>query len=219
MPQNSIWRFSRMVYEQGAFDGMLASLGSMLKPGVSLLDILTAMEDWASDADLDAIDRVYERIEPMIGAMAEEKAAAAIKTLLDTSLPLIDKGGGLYHLMQTAQGVIPLIKANLDALMTILRTALPHLPAVLLRDARLGARAGSLLARQINAAGAAINRAYDADPQGVRAFFEAFTSTIDPRAFRKTADIITGCVLDQRPPIITWTLATAAGRLKKRFLG
>lgn len=219
MDQNNIWRFSRSAYKQGVFTDLLGVLGGMLKPGMSMLDILTAMEDWAATADIEAIDAQYERLEPLLGAMAQEKVMRAIKTLLDTWMPLIDKLGGLYAVLNLAKGVKPLAQANLAALRTILRAALPFVPAFLPEGVALSRKAGTLAGEQISQACTSLNQAYADDPQNVQAFFTALFEAIDPQAFGKTAEILTGALLDQRPPLVRWSLKTAAGRLRKRFLG
>lgn len=219
MAQNNIWYFSRMAYKQGAFDGMLDSLGSMLKPGVSLLDVLTAMEDWAAGVDIVAIDALYERIEPLLGAMANKEVMEALKTLLDTWMPVIEKMGGLYAVMNLAKGMQPLAQANIMAVKTILRAALPMLPALLQNNGKLGEKAGKFLGEQISNSCHSLNRAYANDQQSVQAFFASLFGAIDPHAFGKSAEIVTGCMLDQKPPFIRWSVKTAAGRLRKRFLG
>lgn len=219
MDQNNIWRFSRTAYKQGVFEDLLGVLGGMLKPGMSMLEILTAMEDWAATADIEAIDALYERMEPLLGSMAQEEVMRAIKTLLDTWMPLIEKFGGLYAVMHLAKGVKPLAQANLAALRTIIRAALPFVPAFLSAGGTLSRKAGVLMGEQISQACTSLNRAYANDPQNVQAFFTALFGAIDPQAFGKTAVIVTGTILDQRPPLVRWSLKTAAGRLRKRFLG
>jgi len=219
MSQNNIWHFSRLAYKQGAFDGMLEALGSMLKPGVSLLDILIAMEDWAAGADIDTLDAIYERIEPLLGAMANEEVMHAIKTLQDTWMPVAQKMGGMYALMNLAKGMQPLAKANINAMITILRAVLPMLPAVLQNDGRLGERVGTFLGEKISNSCRSLNHAYEHDSQAVQAFFSALFRAIDPQAFGRSAEIVTGCMLDQKPHLIRWSVKTAAGRLRKRFFG
>lgn len=219
MDQNNIWRFSRSAYQQGVFADLLGVLGGMLKPGMSMLDILTAMEDWAATADIEAIDALYERLEPLLGAMAHEEVMQAIKTLLDTWMPLIDKLGGLYAVLNLAKGVMPLAQANLAALRTILGAAMPFVPGLLPDGGTLGRKAGTFAGEQITKACYNLNRAYANDPHNVQAFFTALFEAIDPQAFGKTAEIVTGSILDQRPPLVRWSLKTAAGRLRRRILG
>jgi len=219
MPQNSIWRFSRMAYKQGAFEGMLESMGSMLKPGISLLDVLVAMEDWAAGVDIDAIDAVYERIEPLLGAMANAEVMQAVKTLQDTWMPVIEKMGGLHAIMNLLKGVHPVAQSNIEAVKTILRAVMPMLPAMLPNNGELGEKAGRFLGGKISNSCRGLNRAYAQDQRAVQAFFSALFGAIDPKDFGRSAEIVTGCMLDQRPPLLRWSVKTAAGRLKKRILG
>lgn len=219
MDQNSIWRFSRTAFKQGLFSDLLGVMGAMIKPDMSLLDMLTAMEDWAAGVDIGAIDALYERTEPLLEAMANAKVMQAVKTILDTWMPLIEKMGGLYAVMNLAKGVQPYVQANLEAMQTILRATLPLVPALLQNNGSLSAKVGTCMGVQISKFCTGLNRVYARDPQGVQLFFSALFKAIDPQAFGKAAEIVTESVLDQRPPIIRWSVRTAAGRLRKRFLG
>jgi len=219
MPQNNIWHFSRMAYRQGAFDGMLESVGSMLKPGISLLDVLVAMEDWAAGVDIDAIDAVYERIEPLLGAMANEEVMQAVKTLQDTWMPVIERMGGLHASMNLFRGLLPLAKSNIEAVKTLLRALMPMLPALLPNYGELGEKAGRFLGGKISNSCRRLNHAYAQDRRAVQVFFSALFGAIDPEMFGRSAEIITGCMLDQRPPLLRWSVKTVVGRLRKRILG
>ena len=219
MSQNNIWHFSRMAYQQGAFDGMLEGMGGMLKPGISLLDILIAMEDWAAGVDIDAIDAFYERIEPLLGVMANEQVMNAIKTLQDTWMPLAKKMGGLSAVMTLVKGMLPLMKSNIEAMKIILHAVMPMLPALLEDNGKLGKNAAKFLGEKISNSSRILNQAYAQDQRGVQDFFSALFGAIDPQAFGRSAEIVTGCMLDQKPPLIRWSVKTAAVRLRKRILG
>jgi hypothetical protein len=57
------------------------------------------------------------------------------------------------------------------------------------------------------------------DPEAVSAFMAGIFKAVDGEQVGRTADVLAQAFLDQRPPLLKWTAATAVKQARKRLLG
>jgi len=219
----AVWDFMEVAYRGGLLDEISQLAGGLLDPDIDLGELLASFEDALVDAELGPFEEMSKEIlVPSLVALTDEDVIEDLKYLLQTLRPLIEgmvrgAGGNMNVVADIARGILENIVSLRHVAVTlapvISKVALPYIE-IFLRE-----RAGKVAGSGINSFCAMINRINDGHPETIPVFVSDLFDTVDPKEFKKATDILVECFLDQRPPLIGWTVATVIKRAKKRLLG
>ncbi len=218
-----MWDFLETAFRTGTLDELLKLVQVATGKGFEDLsqsfanveDVFMDMEDTSSFEE--NFGKIYEIME----ALTDDEVIEGLGILLSLLNPLIstvmEKTGKdtllsaemQEELKEKSQKIIKALKAlgSLGSKMVI---------------ANLGNKSpkelGQNLGKAINSLTSFTNGIYAEDSGAVSDFMTGVFDVVDGDAMREMAETLTDGFLDQRPPLLKWTAATAVKRAKKRLL-
>ncbi len=218
-----VWDFLETAFRTGTLDKVLDLVGIMAGKDLedmseafnSLEDIFLEMED-ASVME-EKFDMVYQVLE----ALTDDEVMDGLGTLISLLTPLLRlvkmQAGDDDLLTPEKQAEIKAKAANLfKALKTAgLTGARLYLTGL---DGKSVREYGQGMGKTLNMLLSAGDDLVSDQSGGASDFMAGLFDTMDGQAVRRMTDTMTDGFLDQRPPIIRWTAATAVRVAKKRLL-
>jgi hypothetical protein len=214
-----LWDFLRLSYQRGLMDDFMA-LGDLLDPNMDTIDILESFDDAVVAMDVKPLAAMYkDQLLPLIQYLTNDESIDALRAILQASRPYLAKlvqEGGQKNALQNVQKLVALMPHLFVLLKHLAPVAKPYVQPFV----RLFVEdSGNLLGRSLNAMSDAIVKSHVEDPERVGRIFSSLFKTLDTNQFGAAMEILMGGFLDQRPPVLRWTLGAILTHTIKNIAG
>jgi hypothetical protein len=211
--------FLRLSYQRGLMDDFMA-LGDLLDPNIDTIDYLESFDDAVAAMDLKPFAATYkDQLLPLIQSLTNDESIDALRAILQVSRPYLAKlvqEGSQENPLQNVQKLVALIPHLFVLLKNLAPVAKPYVQpfvSLFVEDS------GNLLGRSLNVMSSAIVKSHAEDPERVGRIFSSLFKTLDTNQFGAAMEILMGGFLDQRPPVLRWTLGAILTHTIKNIAG
>ncbi|OGP57004.1 MAG: hypothetical protein A2V67_00405 [Deltaproteobacteria bacterium RBG_13_61_14] len=223
-PTKVVWEFLETAFRTGALDEFLKLSKAVTdKKYENQAELFADLEDAVSAMeDLTSLDQILVEAFRMMPALTDPETLEGMALLLSAATPYV-KSFMDAHNRDTA--LLAEKKARLMAALpkvwkAVVALIMLNSPAILSALGKKSASEyGQSLGRALNVVAGYVNDVHARDPEAVSAFMAGVFKAVDGQQVGKTADVLAQAFLDQRPPLLKWTAATAAKQARKRLLG
>jgi hypothetical protein len=219
-----VWDFLETAFRTGALDEFLkVSKAVTDKKYENQAELFADLEDAVSAMeDLSSLDETLEKAFRMMPALTDPETLEGMALLLSAATPYI-KSFMDAHDRDTAllaEKKARLMEALPKVSKAVITLLLLNSPAILSGlDRGSASEYGQGLGRALNVVAGYVYDVHTRDPEAVSAFMAGIFKAVDGEQVGRTADVLAQAFLDQRPPLLKWTAATAVKQARKRLLG
>ncbi len=219
-----VWDFLETAFRTGTLDRILDLAGVIT--GKEFEDMSQAFADledvFMEMADTSSMEEKFGQTYAAVQALTDDEILEGLGIVIGVITPVLNlimqqtQTGSLVT-SETQEAVKEKIGKAFKALSAVASVALrTYLSSP---DGRSAKDYGRLVGQGLNALTGLGNEGFAGRSGGASDFMAGVFEAADGRAIRQMTDTLADGFLDQRPPLLRWTAATAVKRARKRILG
>ncbi len=218
-----LWDFLETAYRTGTLDESLTLIQSLTgEEEQDMSQQYADLEEWFLERnDFTSVDEAFEKIYMLIQGLTDDDTMEGIGILLSFVSPLIRTAVEKteFDIALSAESQVDL-KEKVVKVLNALKTmgslgAKMYLASLGDKPAH---QIGLSVGKSLNSLSDFINTVHTEDANAIPDFMSGVFNSMNGDAVGKMAETLTNGFLDQNPPLLKWTAATAVKRTKKRLL-